>query len=62
MTKDIASTLDTDMLYPLPSKAGALTHKLPADFNRRERRAIDAIVDRCERAGIAHPYVARMTD
>lgn len=61
--KDITSKLDEEMLYPIPNAAaGGLTHKLARDFNRKERRAIDAIVERCERAGVAHPYVARMGD
>jgi hypothetical protein len=60
---DVVTTLDQDMLYPLPNKVGGLiAHKHPRDFNRKERRAVDAIVERCERAGVPHPYVARMRD
>lgn len=61
--RDVVSKLDEEMLYPIPNGAAAgVTHKLPRDFNRKERRAVDAIVERCERAGVPHPYVARMGD
>lgn len=54
--------LDEDMLYPLPSGTASLTHKLPKDMNRQERRALLAAVERCDRLGLAHPYVGRIND
>jgi hypothetical protein len=41
---------------------GGAVHKLPAEMNRQDRRAVMRIVERCERHSLAHPYKGRMED
>jgi hypothetical protein len=54
-------SLDEDVYYPVPMGGGAV-HKLPAEMNRQDRRAVMRIVERCERHSLAHPYKGRMED
>jgi hypothetical protein len=54
--------LDEDMYYPVPMDRGGAVHKLPAEMNRQDRRAVMRIVERCERHSLSHPYKGRMGD
>jgi hypothetical protein len=61
-TKFSFSDLDEDVYYPVPLNRGGAVHKLPAEMNRQDRRAVLRIVERCERKALAHPYKGRMGD
>jgi hypothetical protein len=53
--------LDADVYYPLPN-GNSITHKLPADMNRHERRTILRVVERCRKLSLNHPYIGRMKE
>jgi hypothetical protein len=55
-------SLDEDVYYPVPVLRVGAVHKLPAEMNRQDRRAVMRVVERCERQSLAHPYKGRMGD